>query len=125
MRKTPVIEVHRAEHIDAKHAHALHRDYGIAAAGILRGEVGRTDDDVAAIVKEITHVGRAVGVVAQRDDVRTRIEQVLRVGSADALDLGGVFAVDDAKIHAQSLFLCVQRSLQVGKSRVPHNVTDC
>ena len=61
-------------------------------------------------------------MVAERDDIRTCVQKRLGICAANALDLGGVFAVDNAKVCAQRLLLLVERCLQVRKADLADHV---
>ena len=64
------------------------------------------------------------GVVAKRDDVRTRIQNVLRLLRGDA-DAGGVLTVNNTKIDAVQLLERAQVLFEAPKSARTRHITDC
>ena len=75
-------------------------------------------------VKKLVHLGVAVGVVAQRDRVRAKSQDLPRGLLGDAHPAGGVLAVDH---HEVGLMALAQAGQQGGQGPAPdptHHVAD-
>ena len=107
-------EVH---HRDARRAAVVDR---IAASRHAAAEV-RGAQDIGAVVEVIADLHFAEGVVAERDDVRARGEDVVRVIRRQA-DHRGVFAVDNREMDALALLEAPQAAAQVLHAARAHHV---
>jgi hypothetical protein len=92
-----------AEHVDHRHLCPVRRvgDREAAAGRVLR-EVGRPDHAVR-FGKVRDHLLAPPRVVAERDDVAARGEDLLRQLRRDPEPVGGVLAVDDAEVRGELL----------------------
>ena len=98
-----LVHVNRPGQIDAQHPPAVHVGKRPARTGTQSGEVGRADDAVGAVVKKMSDIPLSEGMVAQRDEIGARLKDRFRILHRNAVDVGGVFPVDDRKICAKTV----------------------
>ena len=108
---------HGVDHPDGAEARLVHAD---APAGALGRVVGRTQD-AARPVEIVPDLRPRPGVVAQRDHVRPRVEDLLALRGGDADDVR-VLSVHDRKIDVVRLPHPRHRAPQVLQSRLAADV---
>ena len=107
----PVVHVAPADQVHHQQAQALRPvENAPALPRALRGKVGRTQH-----VRMLVQIGRDLllgkRVVAQRDQVRARGKNIIRLPRGDAAS-SGVFAVDDDEIRALFAPHAAQQAVQ-------------
>ena len=112
-----------ADQIDDRDRSCLRLKNAPATTGQARQEVCRTED-VAALVQIRENFPPVPGVVSERDHVRTRVKDRVRLLRRDADDIG-VFPVDHAEIGAVEPLDSAQLLLQKPKTRRAHHVAHC
>ena len=108
-----------AGQVDDGQAHAVARDHRVAVAGLAAQVVGGTQDPRLAVQVGVD-LAAAVGVVAERDHVDARREDVLGELGRDAEAAGEVLAVDDDERRVVALAQLRQQAQQ----RAPARRTD-
>jgi len=102
-RRLRRVEEEVAEQAQHRHAHAVARlDDGEAAPRREDALVGGADHALAR-GEVVADAAAPVGVVAERDDVGARGEELVGELPGDARAVGGVLAVDDADVHVELL----------------------
>ena len=122
-RRAPGVEEDAARQVDHAQARPVALDHAAAVPGLGAQEVRRPQDPLL-LVEVGVDLAVAVGVVAQRDHVDARGEELLGDLGRDPEPAGGVLAVDDDEVRRVRVAQAGQQPEQGPAARRPDDVAD-